>query len=211
VPATLGQSGREPTAGNSDWLSPLVPPARRPVGRAAQHRLPLGSCHIKARRRASEAGEETGPLFIDDPPLSNDLCGGRISGKPLILLANSDRGPFGRNLGERERAGKANPGRQTPRAEFANRIPSVGKPSRHRPLEAAAAPHRLDGSRIVPPIEGSAARRYTSPRPVGQEGGWHYSPFLGSAAGSASRAALRIHAEPTDLTRRGHRIEFASR
>jgi hypothetical protein len=40
----------------------------------------------------------------------------------VILLANSDRGPFGRNPGKLGSAGKANPRRQIPRAEFANSI-----------------------------------------------------------------------------------------
>jgi hypothetical protein len=39
-----------------------------------------------------------------------------------ILSANSHRGPFGRKMGDMEHAGEANPGRQTPRPEFADRI-----------------------------------------------------------------------------------------
>jgi hypothetical protein len=40
----------------------------------------------------------------------------------LILLANSRRGSFGRNVGKLEHAGEANPVRLAPRAEFANSI-----------------------------------------------------------------------------------------
>jgi hypothetical protein len=46
-----------------------------------------------------------------------------------ILSANSHRGPFGRKMGDMEHAGEANPGRQTPRPEFADSISRVaGKP-----------------------------------------------------------------------------------
>jgi hypothetical protein len=46
----------------------------------------------------------------------------------LILLANSRRGSFVRDLGKLGYAGKASPGRQTPRAEFANRIHGYSRP-----------------------------------------------------------------------------------
>jgi hypothetical protein len=45
-----------------------------------------------------------------------------------ILLANSPRGPFGRNLGDLECTGKVNPGLQTLRAEFASSIFLEGEP-----------------------------------------------------------------------------------
>src|SRR5262245_17090726 len=46
-----------------------------------------------------------------------------------IPLANPNRGPFGRNLGKLEHAVKANPGRQTPRAEFADGISCYSRPN----------------------------------------------------------------------------------
>jgi hypothetical protein len=48
-----------------------------------------------------------------------------------ILSANSHRGPFGRKMGDMEHAGEANPGRQTPRREFADSI-SVGTENRRK-------------------------------------------------------------------------------
>jgi hypothetical protein len=46
----------------------------------------------------------------------------------LILSANSPRGSFDRNLGELEHAGRANPGRLAPRAEFPDSIRCCSRP-----------------------------------------------------------------------------------
>ena len=50
-----------------------------------------------------------------------------------ILLVNSPRGPFGRNPGKLERAGKVSSGRWATLAEFARSI-STGTENRNKPL-----------------------------------------------------------------------------
>src|SRR5262245_15485412 len=80
-----------------------------------------------------------------------------------MLMANSPRGPFGRNPGGLEHAGKANPARQT----HGPNSPTVSSPGQ-RPLWSLDRRVATDPLRATPwePIRSPAAPPGTGPSPI---------------------------------------------